>query len=300
MGAKGVFPGGGQAVKPESKKRPSGSPKNTGDGKPPPSKESAARSAKDSKPAKGARTEAERPPDVPSPILAVRNHLMTFLGAPSGIVELKGNQAQSTLLKLEIGVFTPGGKDGPVLMATCGASLVPMNDGRRLEGILIAKRAPPKERAGALHALLAGFATYAEKNNVALGVGAVIPAAKELSPLCNMTAMALFPPLPVKEDFWHLAHPEHQVEFVWLVPLYEAEAEFCLEKGPGKLHKLFAEQGTDLADLQRDPVSLDGNPAASSARPSLIKGRQAAEAPPQPHEKPPLVTPKTRGKSTKS
>src|SRR5437016_1624272 len=83
------------------------------------------------------RRPVPQPP--PTAVLVARRHLMTHLGPPLSVVELRGNcRSDSAIAKLEIATF--GLKGQPtVVVATCGASQVRPPEGPRAEYFFIVR-----------------------------------------------------------------------------------------------------------------------------------------------------------------
>jgi hypothetical protein len=189
----------------------------------------------------------------PAAVLAARNHWRNHLGQPSRVMELKGNPTPgSAIQRLEIAVYAPGGGGSTTLFATCGMSQHAMQDGRRMEVVLMARPEPDKDRAAAIHTALGVLAVYAEHNKVSLGPGSVIFSPEEIKRFSKMDALVLLPPLPFVEPLATYQWVNQQrVDVLWVVPLHDAEAKLCLDKGAGNLLKLFDQAKADLANLER-------------------------------------------------
>ncbi len=190
-------------------------------------------------------------------VLLVRKHLVEHLGAPDEVFEVSGSPLpNSPVQALNLAYFAPAGPQSPVVFATCGASLYEMNDGRRVEAMMVLRREPQGEAFDAVHRLLASFALFAETNDEVVRVGDVVRAQQELSGFSKMDAILFMPPVPFVPSF-HRAEITNgmEVELIWLLPVYEAEANYALEHGPQALMMLFAAQHLDLTEVERDEAN---------------------------------------------
>lgn len=192
---------------------------------------------------------ADQHPDV----LLVRKHLVEHLGQPDEVFEISGSPIpNSPVQSLNLAYFAPGGSHAPVVFATCGASLYRMNDGRRVEGLIILRREPNGVGFEGVNKLLGSFALFAESTGQAVRIGDVVRAPNELKQFCQMDAVLFLPPVPFVPQFHQLPVTRNeQVDLVWLLPVYEDEAEYALKHGPQALMLLFAAQGLDLTDPER-------------------------------------------------
>jgi hypothetical protein len=182
---------------------------------------------------------------------AVRTHLATFLGPPGETLELE-NEGASTVRRLRVPLFLPENDFTLTVLATVGASAFAMADGARLEGLLILRKEPPRALYEDLAALLASFASYAETHGAVLDVGDVIPAREALAPLCAMSSLLLLPPFPLGPEVAAAQlEDETRVDFTWLVPVHEAEADYAMRHGAQALVGLCTVGGVDLLRLDR-------------------------------------------------
>lgn len=189
---------------------------------------------------------------------AVRQHLYAHLG-PAGEAEvLEGNPLPgSPVQRLDLPFFYPEGPLTVAVFATIGASAFAMPDGGRLEGLFLCREPPERDAFTHVHALLAAFATQAEATGATLDFGDVVPAQALLAPLAPMDAVLLLPPVPVSAELAHLALPnEARVDFAWLMPVFEDEAEFAIREGAQRLMALFAFEQVDPCDLGRRRVDV--------------------------------------------
>ena len=216
--------------------------------------------------------EASITPDVG----VVREHLIVHLGAPYEVAELRKNPVKGSPIEmLEIAYFAPGGMQAPVLFSTCGLSQSLMENGRRMEGLFMLRPAPAKPQL--VYDLLSAFALYPDANQVAIGIGDVIPGGAELEALCPMDALLVLPPVQFVEGFQRIPRWDQTiVELFWLVPVFEHEAKYALEHGPEALLLLFAAQGLDLTDLKRDEANtvLTPEDAAEMAKQRELEDRK--------------------------
>ncbi|MBK6685009.1 MAG: suppressor of fused domain protein [Deltaproteobacteria bacterium] len=209
---------------------------------------------------------ADQHPDV----LLVRKHLVEHLGQPDEVFEISGSPIpNSPVQSLNLAYFAPGGPHSPVVFATCGASLYRMADGRRVEGLIILRREPNGVGFEGVNKLLGSFALFAESTGQAVRIGDVVRAPTELKQFCQMDAVLFLPPVPFVPQFHQLPVTRNeQVDLIWLLPVYEEEAEYALKNGPQALMLLFAAQGLDLTDPERSEANTLVRPedAADMAR----------------------------------
>jgi hypothetical protein len=195
----------------------------------------------------------ENDPDV----LLVRKHLVEHLGRPDEVFEVRGSPLpNSPLQALHLAYFAPGGPDAPVVYATCGACLFKMKDGRRVEGLMLLRKAPDPEAVSAIHRMLSSFAIFAEANSETVRIGDVVRAPENLHRFSHMDAVLFLPPVPFVESFHRVQIRDNQlVDVVWLLPVYESEAQYALKNGPQALMLLFAAQGLDLTEMNREEAN---------------------------------------------
>lgn len=190
-------------------------------------------------------------------ILLVRKHLVEHLGPPQEVFEVRGSPIKSSPIQaLHLSYFAPGGPEAPVVFATCGACLFKMKDGRRVEAMMLLRREPSRDAFSSIHRLLSSFAIFSEANNEAVRIGDVVRAPEDLHRFCQMDAILFLPPVPFVESFHRIALTrEQQVELIWLLPVFEKEAAYALKYGPQALMMLFAAQGLDLTQTDRDEAN---------------------------------------------
>jgi hypothetical protein len=190
-------------------------------------------------------------------ILLVRKHLVEHLGPPAEVFEVRGSPIKTSPIQaLHLSYFAPGGPEAPVVFSTCGACLYKMNDGRRVEAMMLLRREPNRDAFSAIHRLLSSFAIFSEANNEAVRIGDVVRAPDDLHKFCGMDAILFLPPVPFVETFHKIPITKgDHVELIWLLPVYEAEASYALKYGPQALMMLFAAQGLDLTQSDRDEAN---------------------------------------------
>jgi hypothetical protein len=200
--------------------------------------------------------------DANQDILLIRKHLVEHLGPPDEVFEVSGSPLPgSPVQALNLAYFAPAGPHSPVVFATCGASQFTMKDGRRVEGILILRKEPTSDEFEAVHRMLASFALFAEANNQVVRHGDVVRAPDELSKFCDMDALLFMPPIPFVQTFHKVSVTDGEVEILWLLPVFDAEAEYALAHGPQSLMMLFAAQGLDLTEARRPEANTLVEPA---------------------------------------
>lgn len=214
-------------------------------------------------------------------ILRIRKHLVEHLGPPDEVFEVSGSPLpDSPVQSLNLAYFAPAGPHSPVVFATCGASLFQMKDGRRVEAMMVHRREPQAEAFDAVHRLLASFALFAEANDEIVRIGDVVRAPTELEGFCKMDAVLFMPPVPFVPTFHRVEITKNrEVELVWLLPVYDAEANYALENGPQSLMMLFAAQGLDLTEMDRDEANTLIRPedAEELAKRAMEEAQKKAE-----------------------
>lgn len=243
--------------------------------------------------------------DTNQDILLIRKHLVEHLGPPDEVFEVSGSPIPgSPMQALNLAYFAPAGPHSPVVFATCGASQYTMSDGRRVEGILIMRREPDSDQFEAVHRMLASFALFPESNNQVIRHGDVVHATDELRKFCDMDAILFMPPIPFVPTFHQVqVTQEKQVEILWLLPVFTAEAEYALAHGPQSLMMLFAAQGLDLTEPRRDEANtlVEPKDAAEMAKRLGEESAKRAETEgPRPMQQPakPKTSRRTIGKGS--
>jgi hypothetical protein len=236
--------------------------------------------------------------DANQDILLIRKHLVEHLGPPDEVFEVSGSPIPgSPVQALNLAYFAPAGPHSPVVFATCGASQFTMKDGRRVEGILILRKEPDADAFDAVHRMLASFALFAEANNQVIRQGDVVRAPEELSKFCDMDAILFMPPIPFVPSFHKVHVTDGEVEVLWLVPVFEQEAEYALANGPQSLMMLFAAQGLDLTEPRRGEANtlMEPKDAAEMAKRMGEESARKAES-----EGPrPILTQPTKPKTSR-
>jgi hypothetical protein len=133
---------------------------------------------------------------------------------------------------------------------------------------LILRREPDGDAFDAVHKMLASFALFAEANDQVVRHGDVVRAPDELSKFCDMDALLFMPPIPFVQSFHKVAVTDGEVEILWLLPVFDAEAEYALTHGPQSLMMLFAAQGLDLTEPRRGEANtlMEPKDAAEMAK----------------------------------
>jgi hypothetical protein len=183
---------------------------------------------------------------------------------------LEGSEARS----IHIADFGPFDRVG-FASATCGASSHPMNDGRRVEGLMLLGSTPKFEAVEAVHRILSFFAILSEATGQDVRVGDILRASSDLSRFSSMRALLILPPLPFPETLDAIPIAGGSVELLWLLPLHESEARYAAQEGAQALLDRFAAAGLDLTDLDRPEVK---NTRASAKPPAADRsaGRRAS------------------------
>jgi hypothetical protein len=190
-------------------------------------------------------------------ILAARHHFVSHLGAPRDVIQITGNpRPESALASLDVAIFAPGGPKQPAIYATVGVSAMAMPDGRHLEGIVVARPPLSAAQEEGIVRLLGSFALFLESHDKPLGPGDVIRSKDEVGAFSDMDAVLFLPPVPFVESFHAYERPDGEtVEVAWVLPVYDAEADYALAHGANALMMLFAAQQVDLTELDRDEAN---------------------------------------------
>ena len=86
-------------------------------------------------------------------------------------------------------------------------------------------------------------------------MGMVLEAGSYLAPLCRMDTVVFVPPFLMPASFQKVALRDAQtIDLLWLLPVYEAEADYACRHGIRALVTLFGEQHVDATDPQRAPA----------------------------------------------
>jgi hypothetical protein len=188
----------------------------------------------------------------PAEVLDARNHFLGTLGQPVHVLDLRGKKP---LERLEVAVFEAPQAGAPALLTTCGASVIPGQDGYLFEYVMMLKAPGDKARLQKAAELLAAVAAYPMQQNVKLGPGAVIHSAAQVKAVCGLEALVAFPPLPFGERFSRFTRKDgKKVELLWMVALHESEAAFAEKQGVKRLYEALVAARADLAAVGR-PVA---------------------------------------------
>jgi hypothetical protein len=208
---------------------------------------------------------------------AIKAHLGKYLGAPVQTRELRGNPLKSSPIQyLEIPYFWAEPPRTASVFATVGASLYEMEDGGRVEGLWLTKKAPEEERFEQIFRVLMSFAGYAEATGSNIDMGDVLPAERMLQGLVPMSSLLLLPPVPIDKDLAHLQlEQDTRVDFFWLLPIYPAEAALVHQAGPQALMALFVLEHADPTDLSRKALDTTRPIPSAEAVAAALKARAA-------------------------
>jgi hypothetical protein len=199
--------------------------------------------------------------------------LATFLGAPTETIELSKNPLpRSPIKKLRIGYFAPQGPSSRVVLATSGAHKYRMQNGRRIEAMMVLRKEPAGPAFDAARKLLSTFVLMPEAKRRSIRHGDIIRA--DLSGFCLMDALLVVPPLLFPRKLHRAKLANDTVDNLWLVPVFESEAKYALAHGAQALMMLFAAQGLDLTDPQRAEANTHVDPSdLQSMAKKAIQGR---------------------------
>lgn len=178
-------------------------------------------------------------------------HLEQHLGPITGGWS---NSTEGDPLGVTLARFAGAPVAGASTYCTLGMSSVPLElDDRRVRHELLAACWDRCFVSG-LGGLLAGLSLQVTDRGVALRRGEVLRFGGPLFEGTQASALyaaepAYFPP---GLGVWRGSDPPTVI--VWLVPIYDAEAEFVAEHGWDAFENLLQEGDPDLLDLQRAPV----------------------------------------------
>ncbi len=213
----------------------------------------------------------------------LRKHLTNHLGTPTELYRMSKNpQKGSAISDLTIAYFAPGGPSSRVVFATVGAYRHRMSDGRRMEALTILRKEPTGAAFEAVRALLSSIVLVPEAYHRTLRHGDILRAREYLAGFSSMDAVLLMPPMPFTAPFHRapLSQSGEAVDWMWLIPIYEAEGQYALDHGYQALMVLFAAQGLDLTDPNRPQadVAIDPVDAVELAKGATGKRIEAARA----------------------
>lgn len=211
-------------------------------------------------------------------VLKVQEHLVGTLGPPTELFDVAPDPSDEGATALSLAYFAPQGPEAPVVFATCGAALHQMADGRRIEGLILMHQAPAPSAFEAVQRLLAQFSAFPRTNPEPIQFGDVVRAQGMLQDFCGMEAVLFMPPVPFAPEFHEVAPgADESVEFVWLLPVYEAEAEYAMQHGPQALLMLFTAQGLNLTDLGRPHADTQISPEDAAQEAQAASDRLAEQ-----------------------
>jgi hypothetical protein len=193
-------------------------------------------------------------------ITAVRDHLSSFLGSPLKVVSADMNDPELSFSSVELAMFNAA-PDQPTIFTTCGLANHQTLDGQRRELVFIAQDGLQPSIQSAVFNLLASMVVFAAKAVPPLNYGGMIAAEEELSIITPMGGLIFFPPFILVDEFHSfIAFDGSSVQLLWMVPIYEREADYAAQFEPQILAKLFGANELNLSDLQRPIANVDMNP----------------------------------------
>lgn len=201
-------------------------------------------------------------------LAAVQTRLVDGLGLPDLVFEVPADpRPQATLPQLKIAAFLPGGPTGPYVFTTTGICQHPLPDGRRLEVMLAFQPAPAEHLKDPILRLLTTFALHLVDSPQPVHIGQVIRAEQDMAELSPMRGLMFAPPVFLDPGALKLGGPEAPVELLWLLPIYDTEAQVVLKEGPAALLARFTAAETPLLNFQRPPAPLQAKPPRPAAKP---------------------------------
>lgn len=216
---------------------------------------------------------------------------MAAFGLPDLVFDVPADpRPDAPMHHLHIAGFLPSGPTGPYVFCTAGASRAPMADGRRVEGMLAFQPAPSEQLKDPILRLLTAFSLHVQNSERPVQFGEVIRAEQDMSELSPMRGLMFAPPVLFNEAAHQLGSPKAPVELMWLVPIYDEEAQLLLARGATTLLNRFIEEETELLNFSRAPVRLRPKPAPKEkpqpeekpqrkARKKVLRARPSARGP---------------------
>lgn len=195
------------------------------------------------------------------PLTLIQQHLVKYLGPPTNVVNVSGSPIpDSPISSLNIAYFAPQGDQAPVAFATSGIYQFQMQDGRRLEALMLLRGAPDPTGIEAIQRLMAQFALFIQ-SSAPVQPGDVVGAEEELAHFSDMDTVLFLPPIPFVPEFHRAQIAENDwVDLIWLVPVFTHEAEYGVQHGSQALMMLFAAQNLDLTDPRRNKANTAMSP----------------------------------------
>ena len=195
-------------------------------------------------------------------ISAVRDHLTTFLGAPSRVLNLQLNNPDLPFESLEIAIFNEE-NEHPTILSTCGLCQNQILDGRRMELLFIVDDHGNSAVLEALVDTLGTLSVFAATAVPPLNYGGMLGAREQLETISPMDGVIFFPPFMLVNEFHGFEAPDGSpIQFLWVVPIYEDEAEYADEHGPRELANLVGANQINLTDLERPMANVEMTPDA--------------------------------------
>lgn len=201
---------------------------------------------------------------------------MQSFGEPEQVQVMQGGAAPDAIPQLHVAQFAPEGPTSPNVFATCGASLYEMEDGRRIEGIVICRREPTEEERQGILRLLGRFSLFPATQKAVFRPGDLIDAKEDLAAFCDMDSVLMLPPLPFVDTFRTVDSRHGAIEILWLVPIFNAEAEYARTHGIPALLNLVSAQGLDLSEPRRDEANTLMAPEEAASM-ALERAKEQAE-----------------------
>jgi len=191
---------------------------------------------------------------------AVRNHLASFLGPPTQVLTAELHEPSLPFASVELAHFNAA-PNQPSIFASCGLANNQILDGRRMELLFIAQNGTQDHVRECAFNLLASMVSFAATAVPPLNYGGMIAAGEYLSSISPMEGLVFFPPFILVNAFHGFAAPDGSpVQLLWMVPIYESEADYAAQYEPRALANLFGVNELNLTDLQRPQANVDMSP----------------------------------------
>lgn len=181
-------------------------------------------------------------------VRAGRQHLTAHFGRPVLATAYRAS-SRAEVPDLEVGVF--GQEPAPVIVASAGASARPAEDGAPREFAMFTRS---RLGAGALRAASELVARVAADGPA---LGRVVRASDELSRVCAMRALVVYPAWPLPDAVRTFRRRDGtSVTLAWLVPVHADEADLARRDSATALWRRFASNNVDLLDLGRSSIEV--------------------------------------------
>jgi len=143
-------------------------------------------------------------------------------------------------------LFGPGPRTNHHVYVSVGASLV--RSDRHREFVLCTRDVQ------SCHIETLAMITYYHHTE-GLDIGHTLPVGRPWRPGASCNCFLVSLPYPFGPDLENVKIDGHDVQFLWLMPIFESESRLRHEKGLEALESLFDANGVEYLDESREPVA---------------------------------------------